>query len=151
MEQFTRNLLMEIGLANESVGDKERAIGVFLSSVSNENLRQYHKLISQLISGKNESDEDLEKAIQLYCLIVTFEKNDKEPITMDDGTGWMMSLVGFLTMEIWKRQGLVDEYSGFLYEGNVKLKGNKRFDEYSKQMINSLTLEQKIRYNLFGK
>ena len=127
-------LLYHIKSVNELCDDANNlSFTHFLCFLDDQTLQEYNKLLSDLLAGQPENDECLQKAVLLYTYVITqVEKKESNTVEIDLEGKWLFSLVSFVGMEIFYRQELIDEYGGFLYDGQVKFKSNEKLEELMK-------------------
>lgn len=133
MKQFLAKLSYNIKAVNDSCDECTLSFTHFLCFLDDQTLQEYNKLLSNVLAGKPENDECLEKAVLLYTLIITqVEKKESNTVQIDSEGKWLFSLVSFIGMEIFYRQEMIDGYEGFLYDGEVKFKSNEKLEELMK-------------------
>ena len=133
MKDFIIKLSQEITHTNNITNKKDKSFKDFLQLVSHESLIEYSNIVESIAPDKKQDDESLQKAITLYLLIIKkLEKPNDDKIEIDLGYTWIAALAGFITTEMLYRDGLIDGYDGFLYDGNINYRSNGKLEEFVK-------------------
>ena len=136
MKDFIIALSKEINQINSLNTNKDKSFKDFLNSISHESLVNYYNIVETVTHSKQRNDEALQKAITLYLLIIKkTEKPDDNIIELDAEYTWIAALAGFITAEMFFRDGLIDGYDGFLYDGNIDYKSNGKLEEFLKSTV----------------
>jgi hypothetical protein len=152
-DTFQFELANDIKQVNRNKIDERQPVSfvTFLGSLTDEKLNMYFEVAAQLVDPESEpTSEDVEMGITFYTSIITeLECNSANNSSSIDEKGlWAISLFAFLTMERFYRQGLLANFSGFLYEGQPYFKPTQLMRDMKETVINNMTPAQRKKHNL---
>jgi len=143
-EQFILILFKDIDTAKKkALPETVKSFPFFLGTLSDEQLKFYSSVVEKLIDTDKykPSTEDIQNVVLMNSYIMMEIENGtpNNTVKIDNEGLWVSSLYMFITMENFLRQGLIDEYSGFLYKGNLTFKPNQKMKDIGESISNTLS------------
>lgn len=154
-DNFLFPFFWDITVAQNALGNKLKSFPDFLSTLSDERLLFYSNTVDKVLTSKQDVPEadDIQKVILLYSLIlkeIECKTENDGSIQMSEDGSWVAALFMFLTLEKFRRDGHIKEYSGCLYDESIEFIPSEEMKKMSKGMsdiladaVSQLTKKQK--------
>ena len=134
---------------NETHYEQPVSFVTFLGSLTDEKLNKYFEVAAKLVDPETEpTSKELELGVMFYTTIITgLECKTQNTVSLDEKGLWAISLFAFLGMERFRRNGLITNFSGFLYEGKPGCSATQKMYDVKDDAIQYMTPEQRKKFN----